>query len=132
MRSVLVVDDNTAVRMIMSDFLAMAYPAARVLQADNGADGLALAQAEHPDVVLMDAEMPVLDGYAAAQKLRQTQETRSIPIIAISSGASNNELVKGLRSIADSSLPKPFTADELFRTVAGVLDRRPMMLSLSY
>ena len=129
MKAVLVVDDNTAVRMVLTDFLTMAYPMARVLQAENGADGLALAQAEHPDVVLMDAEMPVLDGFAAAKQLRQTEETKFIPIIAISSGASNNELVKGLRSLADGSLPKPFTADELFQTMAGVLSQRQVVLS---
>jgi CheY-like chemotaxis protein len=129
MKAVLVVDDNTAVRMVVTDFLTMAYPTARVLQAENGADGLALAQSERPDVVLMDAEMPVLDGFAAAQRLRQIDETKSIPIIAISSGASNNELVIGLRRLADGSLPKPFTADELMQTVAGVLASRPVMLS---
>ena len=129
MKAVLVVDDNTAVRMVLTDFLTMAYPLARILQAENGADGLALAQAEHPDVVLMDAEMPVLDGFAAAKKLRQTEETQSIPIIAISSGASNNELVTGLRSLADGSLPKPFTADELFQTMAGVLSKRQVVLT---
>ena len=129
MKAVLVVDDNTAVRMVLTDFLTMAYPLARILQAENGADGLALAQAEHPDVVLMDAEMPVLDGFAAAKKLRQTEETRTIPITAISSGASNNELVTGLRSLADGSLPKPFTADELFQTMAGVLSKRQVVLT---
>jgi len=128
MKAVLVVDDNTAVRMVLTDFLTMAYPTARVLQAENGADGLALAQAEHPDVVLLDAEMPVLDGLAAAKQLRKTEATKSIPIIAISSGSSNNELVMGLRQIADSSLPKPFTADELFRTVATVLSKQPILL----
>jgi CheY-like chemotaxis protein len=128
MKAVLVVDDNSAVRMVLTDFLAMAYPTARVLQAENGAEGLALAQSEQPDVVLMDAEMPVLDGYAAAQRLRQLEETRSIPIIAISSGGSNNVLVNGLRSLADSSLPKPFTADELLQTVSGVLSRRSVLL----
>lgn len=128
MKAVLVVDDNTAVRMVLADYLTMAYPKARVLQAENGADGLALAQAEHPDVVLMDAEMPVLDGFAAAKRLRQAEETRTIPIIAISSGASNNELVSGLRSLADGSLPKPFTADELLQTMAGVMAKRPIVL----
>ncbi len=129
MRAVLVVDDNSAVRMVLTDFLTMAYPAARVLQAENGADGLALAEAERPDVVLLDAEMPVLDGFAAAKQLRQSEVTKSIPIIAISSGASNNELVTGLRSLADSSLPKPFTADQLLQAVSGVLAKRPVVLS---
>ncbi|MBK8900743.1 MAG: response regulator [Anaerolineaceae bacterium] len=127
MKAVLVVDDNSAVRMVLTDFLTMAYPTARILQAENGADGLALAQTERPDLVLMDAEMPVLDGYAAARQLRQMAETRAIPIIAISSGASNNELVKGLRSVADRSLPKPFTADELLQTVAGALTRQVVL-----
>ena len=128
MKAVLVVDDNTAVRMVLNDFLTMAYPTARILQAENGADGLVLAHEEHPDVVLMDAEMPVLDGFTAAKKLREADDTKSIPIIAISSGASNNELVTGLRSIADDSLPKPFTADQLLQTVSGVLSKR-MVLS---
>lgn len=127
MKAVLVVDDNLAVRMVLTDFLSLAFPAARVLQAENGADGLVLAQSERPDVVLMDAEMPVLDGYTAAKQLRQMVETRTIPIIAISSGTSNNELVKGLRSVADRSLPKPFTADELLQTVAGVLSRQVVL-----
>ncbi len=127
MKAVLVVDDNSAVRMVLTDFLNMAYPTARVLQAENGADGLALAQTEQPDVVLMDAEMPVLDGYAAAKQMRQMAETRAIPIIAISSGTSNNELVKGLRSVADRSLPKPFTADQLLQTVSGVLSRQVVL-----
>ena len=129
MKAVLVVDDNTAVRMVLTDFLMMAYPAARVLQAENGADGLTLAEAERPDVVLLDAEMPVLDGYSTAKRLRQAEATKSIPIIAISSGASNNELVMGLRSLADSSLPKPFTADQLLQAVSGVLAERPIVLS---
>ncbi len=128
MKAVLVVDDNTAVRMVLTDFLTMAYPTARVLQAENGADGLALAQAEQPDVVLLDAEMPVLDGLAAAKQLRQTEITKSIPIIAISSGSSNNEIVTGLRQLADISLPKPFTADELMQTVAGVLAQQSIVL----
>lgn len=129
MKAVLVVDDNTAVRMVLTDFLTMAYPSAQILQAENGAEGLVLAQAKQPDLVLMDAEMPVLDGYAAARQLRQADETKGIPIIAISSGASNNELVSGLRSLADSSLPKPFTADELFQTVSNVLSQRTVLLS---
>ncbi|WP_420632298.1 response regulator [Candidatus Leptofilum sp.] len=128
MKAVLVVDDNTAVRMVLSDFLTMAYPNARVLQAENGADGLTLAHEEHPDIVLMDAEMPILDGFAAAKKLREDDDTKSIPIIAISSGASNNELVTGLRGIADDSLPKPFTADQLLQTVSGVLSKRAIVL----
>ena len=128
MKAVLVVDDNSAVRMVLTDFLTIAYPTARVLQAENGADGLKLAQTEKPDIVLLDAEMPVLDGFAAAKQLRQTDATKSIPIIAISSGASNNELVTGLRNLADGSLPKPFTADELLQTVAGVLAKRPIVL----
>ncbi len=128
MRAILVVDDNTAVRMILTDFLTMAYPAVRILQAENGAEGVALAQSEQPDVVLMDAEMPVLDGFAAAQQLRQTNETKTIPIIAISSGASNNELVMGLRRLADKALPKPFTADELLQTVSVVLTKQRVVL----
>lgn len=128
MNTVLIVDDNTAVRMVLSDFLAARFPTTRIIQAVDGLEGLALAKAERPDVILLDAEMPAMDGYEAARRLRETEDTRYIPIVAISSGASNNEVVAGLRRLAEASLPKPFTADELVTTVAEVLQNSHSMV----
>ena len=121
MNVVLIVDDNAAVRMVLSDFLAARFPTTRILQAVDGREGVALAKAERPDVILLDAEMPVMNGYETAQQLREAEETFFIPIVAISSGVSNNDVVAGLRRLAEASLPKPFTADELVTTVAKVL-----------
>jgi twitching motility two-component system response regulator PilH len=122
MNVVLVVDDNAAVRMVLSDFLAVKFPNLRILQAVDGVEGVALAKAENPDLILLDAEMPYMNGYEAAQKIRAGGETKHIPIIAISSGIQSNQVVAGLRSISNASLPKPFTADELIDVVSQVLE----------
>jgi CheY-like chemotaxis protein len=58
-----------------------------------------------------------MNGYEVAQKLRTAVDTRQIPIIAISSGAENNPVVSGLRSMSNASLPKPFSPDELLEVV---------------
>jgi CheY-like chemotaxis protein len=117
MQVVLIVDDNAAVRMVISDFLSYAFNRVKVLQAEDGLKGMALVQEEHPDLILLDAEMPNMNGYEVAQKLRTAVDTQQIPIIAISSGAENNPVVSGLRSISNASLPKPFSPDELLEVV---------------
>lgn len=124
MQVVLVVDDNAAVRMVISDFLAYTFDHVKVLQAVDGREGMALIKEEHPDLILLDAEMPNMNGYEVAQALRATMTTSQIPIIAISSGAENNPVVAGLRAISDASLPKPFSPDELLQVVNEVRTAR--------
>ncbi len=120
MQTVLVVDDNAAVRMVISDFLAYTFEQVKVLQAVDGLQGMTLIKEQQPDLILLDAEMPNMNGYQVAQELRSTMATRQIPIIAISSGAENNPVVAGLRAISDASLPKPFSPDELLQAVNKV------------
>lgn len=117
MQVVLVVDDNAAVRMIIADFLAYNLKPVKVLQAVDGLEGVALVKQERPHLILLDAEMPNMNGYEAAQQLRSNQETSHIPIVAISSGPDNNPVVSGLRALADACLPKPFSPDELLKLV---------------
>jgi DNA-binding response OmpR family regulator len=120
MQVVLVVDDNTAVRMVISDFLAYSFSHIKVLQAEDGIEGMELAQKNRPDLILLDAEMPNMNGFEVAQKLRASSDTQAIPIVAISSGPENNPIVSGLRAISDATLPKPFSPDELFNVVNGL------------
>jgi len=124
MNTVLVVDDNSAIRMVISDFLALKFDRTRILEAADGAEGLALVETERPDLILLDAEMPNMNGLELAQQLRSEKDTQSIPIIAISSGADNNPVVSGLRGMSDASLPKPFTPDELIGVVNKVYGNR--------
>lgn len=117
MEVVLVVDDSAPIRTVISDFISMTFAQVKVLQAEDGLEGMALAKEAHPDLILLDAEMPNMNGYEVARQLRAATETRAIPIIAISSGADNNPIVSGLRAMSDASLPKPFSPDELMAIV---------------
>lgn len=120
MQVVLIVDDNTAVRMVISDFLAYTFQHVKVLQAMDGVEGMALAREAKPDLILLDAEMPNMNGFEVAQQLRASTDTQTIPIIAISSGPESNPVVSGLRAISDATLPKPFSPDELLDVVNGL------------
>jgi DNA-binding response OmpR family regulator len=106
--------------MVISDFLAYTFEHIKVLQAMDGVEGMALARAAKPDLILLDAEMPYMNGFEVAQQLRASSDTKTIPIIAISSGPENNPIVSGLRSISDATLPKPFSPDELLNVVNGL------------
>jgi len=120
MQTVLIVDDNTAVRMVISDFLAYTFTHLKILQANDGVEGMSLALESKPDLILLDAEMPNMNGLEVAQQLRASATTQAIPIIAISSGPENNPVVSGLRAISDATLPKPFSPDELLDVVNGL------------
>ncbi len=120
MQVVLIIDDNTAVRMVISDFLTYTFQHVKVLQAMDGVEGMALAREARPDLILLDAEMPNMNGFEVAQHLRAASDTQTIPIIAISSGPESNPVVSGLRSISDATLPKPFSPDELVQVVNGL------------
>lgn len=120
MKTVLVVDDNAAIRMIISDFLTLNYAHLNVQEAIDGIEGIARVEEGLPDLILLDAEMPNMNGYEVVKKLKASQETEKIPIIAISSGATNNPIVSGLRAMSDASLPKPFTPEELIDVVKKV------------
>lgn len=123
MQTVLIVDDNTAVRMVISDFLAYTFEHVKILQANDGVEGMSLALEAKPDLILLDAEMPNMNGLEVAQQLRASTATQTIPIIAISSGPENNPVVSGLRAISDATLPKPFSPDELLDIVKGLRQR---------
>lgn len=127
MQTVLVVDDNAAIRMIISDFLTLNFDNLYVREAIDGVEGMALIKEEVPDLILLDAEMPNMNGYEVMQKLKADQETENIPVIAISSGASNNPIVTGLRAMSDASLPKPFTPDELIHVVNTVCPQKHIL-----
>lgn len=81
-KTILIVEDDEDTRTIYAS--ALAEKGYRVLLATQGAEGVHLARRHHPDLVLLDIRMPVLNGWAAARYLRTDPETRNIPIFAIS------------------------------------------------
>jgi two-component system cell cycle response regulator DivK len=95
-----------------------------VLTAENGERGCAMAVSEHPDIILMDLEMPVMDGWEATRRLKSNPQTRDIPIIALSAHALAGEREKALAAGCNEYDTKPIEFDRLVSTVRGILASR--------
>jgi CheY-like chemotaxis protein len=94
-----------------------------VLTAEDGEKGCEVAAAEQPDIILMDLEMPVVDGWEAARRLNNSQ-TQDIPIIALSAHVLAGEREKAIATGCEEFDTKPIEFDRLVATVRRVLDGR--------
>jgi len=114
-KQVLLVEDNRFNRQIAKAFLQQAQ--VQVTEAEHGAEALTLAQAQAFDLILMDIQMPVMDGYAATTALRQ-QLGITTPIVALTANAVHGEREKCLAAGMNSYLAKPFQEAELLTVVS--------------
>ncbi len=115
---ILVVDDEPRyVRLMEANLASEGY---EVLKANNGQEAIDSVVAQHPDLVLLDILMPVLDGYTACERIR---EFSNIPIIVVTAKGEERERVRGLDLGADDYIVKPFSATELLARVRSVLRR---------
>ncbi|UOQ80444.1 ATP-binding protein [Hymenobacter sp. 5414T-23] len=114
-KHVLLVEDNRFNRQIAKTFLQQAH--VQVTEAVHGAEALALAQEQSFDLILMDIQMPILDGYGATTALRQ-QLQLTTPIIALTANAIKGEREKCLAAGMNGYLAKPFQEAELLRVVS--------------
>ena len=92
-----------------------------VLTAENGERGYETAVAERPDIILMDLEMPIVDGWEATRRLKSNPETRDIPVIAFSAHALGGEREKALAAGCDEFDTKPIEFERLVATVRRLL-----------
>src|SRR5260370_14081723 len=95
-----------------------------VLAAGDGKKGCEMAVAERPDIILMDLEMPVVDGWEATRRLKVNPQTRDIPVIALSAHALAGEREKALAAGCNEFDTKPIEFDRLIATVRRVLADR--------
>jgi len=113
--TVLVVEDNAVNRMIASELLASL--GLRVLTAENGALALGVLEQQPVDLVLMDVQMPVLNGYAATRAIRERESrqpgSRRLPIVALTANAFAADIALAHAAGMDAHLAKPYSRDEL-------------------
>lgn len=120
MPRVLIVDDSPTETFTLKSMLeAKGF---EVLTAENGADGVALAREELPDVVLMDIVMPGLNGFQATRQLTKDEKTAHIPVIIVTTKDQETDKVWGQRQGARGYLVKPVTEDQLAQTIQSVID----------
>lgn len=115
---ILVVDDEPRYLRLMEANLVT--EGLQVLKATNGQEAVDIVAEKHPDLVLLDVMMPVLDGFAACERIR---EFSNVPIIMVTARGSENDRVRGLDLGADDYIVKPFSATELLARVRAVLRR---------
>ncbi len=116
---ILLVDDNADMRDYITKLLS---PNWTILLAQNGAEALAIARGDCPDLVLTDVMMPVLDGFGLLRALRAEAKTSAIPLIMLSARAGEESRVEGMEAGADDYLVKPFSARELIARVGAHLE----------
>jgi CheY-like chemotaxis protein len=92
-----------------------------VLVAEDGERGCAMAEAERPDLILMDLELPVIDGWEASRRLKNNPKTSGIPIIALSAHALAGAREKALAAGCDEFDTKPVEFDRLLTKMRGLL-----------
>lgn len=125
MKTILLIEDNTDVRENTAEILELANY--KVLQAENGKQGVELAQQNKPDLIICDIMMPILDGYGVIHLLNKNVETASIPFIFLTAKTERGDFRKGMEMGADDYITKPFDDIELLRAVESRLRRSEML-----
>lgn len=117
---VLLVDDSDDFRSFMNDFLCGQY---RVVDATNGKEGLDKARKLHPDIVLSDVMMPVMDGNAFCKAMKDDSRTADIPFVMLTARMTDQQRLEGLQNGADEYITKPFDLDLLVLRIKNLVKR---------
>jgi two-component system cell cycle response regulator DivK len=124
MSRILLVEDNEMNRDMLSRRLERrGY---QVLTAIDGVQGVELAQSEHPDLILMDMSLPILDGWQATQQLKAAPETKDIPIIALTAHAMAGDREHCLQAGCDDYETKPIEFPRLLAKIQTLLGKKVM------
>jgi two-component system, cell cycle response regulator DivK len=122
-KRILVVEDQEDLRGVLRTLLGgSGY---EVIEAADGQAGVAKAQAERPDLILMDIQLPVLDGYDATRQIKANADLKATPIIAVSSFAMKGDEEKARAAGCDHYVTKPYSPMQLLRIIRGLLDAKP-------
>ncbi len=119
MAKILLIEDNEMNRdMLSRRLIRKGY---EVVVSEDGAKGVAMGASEHPDLILMDMSLPVLDGWEATRKLKQAPETAAIPIIALTAHAMAGDRDKALEAGCDDYDTKPIELPRLLEKIRRLL-----------
>jgi DNA-binding response OmpR family regulator len=121
-KKVLVAEDDPDIRNLI--VYSLQFAGFDVVEASNGIEAMTMAQAEKPDIVLLDVRMPKMSGYEVCAELKSQVATQSIPVVFLSARGQEAEIKHGLELGAEEYIIKPFAPDELQRRVTHILERR--------
>jgi signal transduction histidine kinase/ActR/RegA family two-component response regulator len=115
--TILYIEDNTYNLLLVKKLLSR-YPGIEVLEAPDASLGIELARAHRPDLILMDINMPGMDGFTALKRLKEGRETKDIPVIAVSADAMPGDILKGIEAGFHNYLTKPVNLKKFMEAVA--------------
>ena len=113
------VEDQEDNRQIVRDLLTITDY--EVIEAENGEEALAAVAKQRPDLILMDIQLPVMDGYEATRRIKADPALRAIPIIAVTSYALSGDEEKARAAGCDDFVPKPFSPRQLLAKIQKYL-----------
>jgi len=108
---ILVVEDQEDNRQILRDLLGNA--GYELTEAENGEEAIAAVDRRRPDLILMDIQLPLMDGYEATRRIRTNPDLKSVPIIAVTSYALSGDEAKALAAGCDGYVTKPYSPRDL-------------------
>lgn len=118
-KRILIIEDTEDNRRIMR--IALTGAGFEVLEATDGAAGIEAAVRHKPDLILMDIQLPLIDGYEATRRIKATPELAHIPIIAVTSYALSGDEAKAREAGCNGYVAKPFSPRQLLAQVRGLL-----------
>jgi two-component system cell cycle response regulator DivK len=117
--TILVVEDNPWNAQLVSDMLGtMGY---NIIEVNNGVRGIEIAQSQQPDLILLDVMLPDINGAEVARQLKSSDDTKHIPIVALTANASNAIYRECEEAGCDSFMTKPYTKNSLVSTIRQYL-----------
>jgi CRP-like cAMP-binding protein len=125
MATILLIEDNDEIRENTAEILELANY--KVLTAGNGKIGVQLALDNHPDLIVCDITMPVLDGYGVLHVLHKNEQLQHVPFIFLTARSERTDIRKGMELGADDYITKPFDPTELLNAIEGRLKRASLV-----
>jgi two-component system cell cycle response regulator DivK len=120
-KTILVVEDQEDNRQILRDLLASA--GFRMVEAHDGRQALTVARSERPDLILMDIQLPILDGYEATRSIKRDPELKHIPVIAVTSYALSGDEKNARDAGCDAYVAKPYSTRYLLAKIGQFLEQ---------
>lgn len=118
-KKILIVDDHGALRYILSfDLQKKGF---KTLTAGTGEKGIEIAREENPDLILLDAMMPGIDGFETCRRLKAISEVKDIPVVMVTAKSQRKDVLEGLQSGAVSYMVKPFKFEELYEKIVEII-----------
>jgi two-component system, cell cycle response regulator DivK len=118
-KRILVVEDQEDNRQILRDLLgSVGY---EIIEAADGEEGVAVAKKDHPDLILMDIQLPLLDGYEATRRIKADADLKDIPVIVVTSYALSGDDIKARAAGADTYVTKPYSPQQLLAKIREFL-----------